>query len=185
MNTEDKEFQKRLLATFKTETKERLKILSAGFLALEKKPSEDEKEKILEVIYREAHSLKGDARSVNVTEIDFIFRPLETVLDSLKRGDFDPRPEMFETLYLTLDTIDKLITSSEDVVKVSELIEALSQLSAGKSEKPLKSPQPKPRTISEPERAEAPKRHAEKTKGEPETERISKSKLDELFRQTE
>ncbi len=53
----DIEFQKRLLATFRDETKEHLTAISAGLLALEKATGPEERQALLETVFREAHSL--------------------------------------------------------------------------------------------------------------------------------
>jgi len=55
----EKEFLKRLLATFKIEREDHIKLLTSGLLDLEKATPPDKQLAILEVIFREAHSLKG------------------------------------------------------------------------------------------------------------------------------
>ena len=67
--TKEEEFLKRLLATFKIEAEEHVTGISLGLIELEKQPPPDRQKEIIEVIFREAHSLKGAARSVNLSNI--------------------------------------------------------------------------------------------------------------------
>ena len=66
----DNDFQKRLLATFRVETREHLTALSAGLIELEKSAADEKRQEILEAVTREAHSLKGAARAVSVNDVE-------------------------------------------------------------------------------------------------------------------
>lgn len=184
MNDQDKEFQERLLAAFKIEAEEHIKGLSDGLIKLEKGPPAHEEAEILETIYREAHSFKGAARSVNMIEIESVCQSLETVLASLKRGDLSPWPEMFDALYLAIDTIEKLLSNQEQV-EISGLIEQLNQLGSGGDKQSPEETKPIPPESGKPEKGEQPKGEGPGKKSGPETLRISVSKLSGLFRQTE
>ena len=85
MNTNDADFLIKLLAMFKIEAKEHLDVISSGLQLMEKSGDNIAVEQ-LEIIYREAHSLKGAARSVNLTEIVTLCQTLESVFSALKRG---------------------------------------------------------------------------------------------------
>ena len=63
MDTREEEFLKRLKATFKIEADEHVQTISSGLLDLENTSNPEGKNRILETIYREAHSLKGAAQS--------------------------------------------------------------------------------------------------------------------------
>ena len=178
MPDKDREFQERLLAAFKTEAEEHIKALSAGLIKLEKAPPADKQAELLETIYREAHSFKGAARAVNMTEIESICQSLEGVLAPLKREELSPWPEMFDTLYMAIDTIEKLLSSRKGV-ETSKLKEQLTQLKPDEVKKPAKASEPQPRKGPKPRDAELEKPVAS------ETVRVSVSKLAELFRQTE
>src|SRR6185369_9335255 len=78
-STMDIEFQKRLLATFRDETREHLAAISAGLIALEKSAEPEKREEILEAVFREAHSLKGAARAVGMTGIESLSHAQEGV----------------------------------------------------------------------------------------------------------
>ena len=82
---DDDEFLQVLRETFKVEAAEHLQSISAGLLELEKAPASDGVHRIVEVIFRAAHSLKGAARAVNFSEIETICQGLEDVFASWKR----------------------------------------------------------------------------------------------------
>ncbi len=86
MANKNDDFLKRLLATFRVEADEHLKAMSAGLIELEKNPAADRYAEIVETVFREAHSLKGAARAVNLKEIESVCQPLESVLAALKNN---------------------------------------------------------------------------------------------------
>src|SRR6185369_7931038 len=111
--TMDIKFQKMLLATFRDETKEHLAAISGGLLALEKASEPAKRQAILESIFREAHSLKGAARAVNMGGIESLSHALEGVFAGFRRQEVLPSPALFDLLHRATDTIDKLLLSTE------------------------------------------------------------------------
>ena len=65
MNKKQEEFLARLRETFRVEAAEHIEAITAGLLAIER-ASGAERAPIVERIFREAHSLKGAARSVSL-----------------------------------------------------------------------------------------------------------------------
>ncbi len=78
MDKKQQEFLKRLRETFRVEADEHLRALSAGVLKLEKGLAANEQAPLVEVMFREAHSLKGAARAVNLLEIESVCQSLES-----------------------------------------------------------------------------------------------------------
>jgi len=113
MSKQEEEFLKRLRATFKVEAEEHLHAISSGLLELEKKPAAEKQTEHIEVIFRHAHSLKGAARAVNLTEIESICQSLESFFAAWKRSDINPVPEHFDTLHRALDLIGKVIPAAD------------------------------------------------------------------------
>lgn len=109
----DIEFQKRLLATFRDETREHLSAISAGLLALEKGVGPENLQAVLETVFREAHSLKGAARAVNMGGIESLSHALEGVFAGFRRQEVIPSPPLFDLLHRATDTIDKLLQAGE------------------------------------------------------------------------
>lgn len=103
MDKKEGEFLKRLLATFKIEAKDHLDVMASALIELEKLPSPEKQMEIIENIYREAHSLKGAARAVNMTDMGNICQLLESVFAALKRREIALSSGLFKVLYQTID----------------------------------------------------------------------------------
>lgn len=113
MVVKDSDFLKKLLSTFKVEAEEHVNTMSASLIALEKAPAAEERTRIIETIFREAHSLKGAARAVNATDIEKICQALESVFAALKREEISASVEMFDTFHRTVDSLSRLVGSLE------------------------------------------------------------------------
>lgn len=129
MGTRDDEFMKKLFEAFKVESEEHLRVIGNCLLELEKDPGEEEKTEIIETMYREAHSLKGAARSVNLKEIESICQSVEAVFAALKGERIETSTELFDTLLRATDAMEQLVSGQEDV-RVQPLVEQLNELSA-------------------------------------------------------
>src|SRR5580692_9194364 len=105
MGQKDQELLKRLLATFKVEAEEHISAISAGLIELEKVSSPDRRTEILERVFREAHSLKGAARSVNLVRIESLCQSLEGLFASLKAHEVSLSAELFDRLHQVVDTL--------------------------------------------------------------------------------
>lgn len=103
MKNED--FKNRLLATFRVEAEEHFKAISSGLFELEKMPTPDRQQEIVETIFREAHSLKGAARAVSVTAVEKLCQSLETEFASLKRRERNLSKELLELLHEMVDDL--------------------------------------------------------------------------------
>ena len=135
MTGSDKEFLKKLLITFRHEAEDHIQTLVSGFIELEKTPTPERQQEIVESIYREAHSLKGAARSVNIPEIDVICQAMENILAALKKKEIVPSPLLLDVLHQAIDTINTIMpaidrsrTTSEKN-RVSSTLKALAAIS--------------------------------------------------------
>lgn len=111
MAKKNDDFLKKLLATFRVEADEHLKAMSSGLLGLEKAPAGARQAEIVERIFREAHSLKGAARAVNLTEIESVCQSLESVFAGLKGKEVAVSPPLFDTLHQAIDILSALLSS--------------------------------------------------------------------------
>lgn len=111
MDKKKENFLKRLLATFRVEADEHIKALSSGLIQLEKTKDGGDRTGIIETLYREAHSLKGAARSVDLTDIESICQHLESVLRNFKHRGVVYDPGIFDVLHRAIDIIGQLNTS--------------------------------------------------------------------------
>ena len=114
MKQKEADFRKRLLSTFKVEAQEHIKAISSGLIELEKRPPADVQAQIVESLFREAHSLKGAARAVNIPDIETVCQSLESVFSLLKKGSIPLSQEVFNTLYRTNDIFRILLSSLEE-----------------------------------------------------------------------
>ncbi len=109
MARKDDEFLKKLLATFRVEADEHLKAMSSGLLELEKVPASARRTELVETIFREAHSLKGAARAVNLADVESVCQSLESVFAWIKGGGATSAP-LFDLLHQVLDGLDGLLS---------------------------------------------------------------------------
>jgi len=183
MTQDNQAFLKRLLATFKVEAQEHLAAMSQLLLELERPASADETARRVETLFREAHSLKGAARSVNLADIEHLCQALERVLSALKREQVSLAPALFDTLYATLDALGQLLARDVDgkglrvAVPLAALVVALDRLLDVSPQAPSQPP-----TRVPPETTAAPATAAP-TPGD--TVRIATDKLESLLAQAE
>ena len=113
MDAKNGEFLKRLKAIFQTEAAEHIQAMSAGLIELEKSLTPERSAEVIEVVFREAHSLKGAARSVNLSDIESICHALETVFSVLKRQTIVLSPSLFDLLHQAVDTVGSLVSCAD------------------------------------------------------------------------
>lgn len=120
------ELLKKLLATFRVEADEHLRAMSAGLLALEKITEDAPRTEPVEKIFREAHSLKGAARAVNLTAIEMVCQSLENIFAGLKSGRLSVSPPLFDLLHEAVNTLGGLLAADVETARTrSALVAAL------------------------------------------------------------
>jgi two-component system chemotaxis sensor kinase CheA len=134
MNNGDTEFLQRLLAIFQVEAREHLDAISSRLSRLktgEKGGRADD----VETAFREAHSLKGAARSVNLPEIVTLCQVMESVFSAVKREHLEFSGPLADTLQQAVDFVYKMLESgelsSEDRMAVRGLIQQLDGIVTG------------------------------------------------------
>ncbi len=183
MGTRDEEFLKRLLATFKVEAEEHLQAISAGLLQLEKEASVEKRGAVVQGIFREAHSLKGAARSVNLGEVEAVCQALEGLFSTWKHPGVLVSASEFDMLHQVLDLLARLTAAgvsdaSVDQSQVQAVIRRLQRAAQGQlrlEEEPV-SPVPEPPGPPPPTAVES---------APVESVRVALSKLQELLQQSE
>ncbi|MBI9108378.1 MAG: response regulator [Spirochaetales bacterium] len=138
MNKQD-EILKKLLVTFTDEANEHIQSISSGLVILEKGQEENEREETIETIFRDAHSLKGAARAVNLKGIETICQSLENVFAGFKSGDKSTSPGKFDSLHKAVDAISELVEQPEK--KMNEIIVKLAMELDGVSTQVEKAPE--------------------------------------------
>src|SRR4030042_3163462 len=197
-------FVKRLLSTFKVEADEHRKNITAGLIDLEKDMEPQVKAGIIETVFREAHSLKGAARAVNLTDIETLCQSLESVFSGLKNREIYLAPALFDTLHRSVDMLTAITFSSPkeaapDSVEISGIAEKLAKAALDQVGKKQAIQDDQPLTpdslrICEsealPSGPEPPVRETDETvrtqkHAASDTVRLSTEKLDSLLRQSE
>lgn len=112
MDIKAAEFLKKLLAMFRIEAREHLNLISRELARLSQNDYQAESE-IIETMYREAHSLKGAARSVNLDDMVAVCQSMESVFFALKRGRINLSQGMRDLLQQTVDFCYRLIDREE------------------------------------------------------------------------
>ncbi|MBF0317040.1 MAG: hybrid sensor histidine kinase/response regulator [Nitrospirae bacterium] len=180
---DDDEFLKKLLATYIVEAREHISGIASGLLALEKLPERTQQLPIIEKVYREAHSLKGAAGSVNLEDTVAVCQCLESLFAALKRGEVTLHPGLFDLLFDASDLINELALNTQPdsrSVEPTRLDNINQQLMAAtKGEQmPVKTP-----VMQQSKKVPVPVSKSDGDAGE--TVRIPVSKLDTLILQTE
>ncbi len=162
MVSKSDEFAKRLLSTFRVEAEEHLKNITSGLIELEKDPDLQVKAGIIETVFREAHSLKGAARAVNLTDIETICQSLESVFSVMKRREIHLVPFVFDTLHQTVDILNELNLSFPEEVrtdkdKISKIIEKIAKIEMGQADVLNGLPEPPAIQADEPVRRQKPR----------------------------
>ncbi|MFZ0500148.1 MAG: response regulator [Steroidobacteraceae bacterium] len=105
MSGVEEELLRALRATFKVEAAEHLQAMGAGLIELEKAAAPAERLRLIETVFRAAHSLKGAARAVNFNEIEALCQSLEGLFAAWKRGDSAPTPEALDDAHRALNGV--------------------------------------------------------------------------------
>lgn len=127
---------KRLLATFRVEADEHLRAMSSGLLALKKAPPGAEAASLVETVFREAHSLKGAARAVNLVPVESLCQSLESIFAALKNGRLPVSAPLLDLLLQAVDGLGNLLASDADASPmvppaIAALIRQLDQAASG------------------------------------------------------
>lgn len=141
MPRQNDELLTRLLGIFRIEAEEHLQVLSSCLLELEARPSDERYAEIVEKIFREAHSLKGAARTVNLKDIESICQALESVLSGLKARRLVLSQPLIDLVYSSIDLLAKMIVpghenSEHDQPMVKQLLHRLKDALTGDNPKP-------------------------------------------------
>jgi two-component system chemotaxis sensor kinase CheA len=198
MGSREKELLQRLLATFRVEAEEHVTAISSGLVELERSSSPEQQVAMIESVFREAHSLKGAARAVNLVKIEGICQSLEGLFAQLKAQEKVLSPELFDQLHQAVDALRTMLAPegtetarvdashplprprtphAPDITVVAQAIPPAVQ--------PGQIGSSSPSAIRQPENAREPGHLADQKPGLSETLRVPAAKLDALLRQAE
>lgn len=196
MDKKDEEFLQRLQATFRIEAEEHIQKLTAGLIELEKLPISAKNTEIVETIFREAHSLKGAARSVNKKDVESICQILESIFGKIKNEGMNLVASQYDLIHSAINCISGMVSGSETKTSVEckELLEKINSILVEKTKSVNDDVEeiPTPKSDENTSRNEssaggvaAVTSFGEEKLQQSETVRIPTSKLDPLFLQAE
>ena len=105
------DIRERLLAMFAVEAEEHLQALGASLLALDRDPATPEAREAAETMFREAHTLKGAARSVGRTDVETLCQELESLLGRVGRGELAPSAALAGELRAAIDGLGRRLAA--------------------------------------------------------------------------
>ncbi len=111
-----------LLKDFIPEAIEHLEDMEANLLRLESNPSDT---KVLQNIFRAAHTIKGSAEYLGMNKISLISHKLENLLEIIRHGEKKPDSSILETLIESRDKMSVLVGELQHYEEERADIEAL------------------------------------------------------------
>ena len=109
MTGTEEEFLRTLRATFKVEAAEHLQTIGTGLLELEKAPVQEAQLQLIEAVFRAAHSLKGAARAVGLTDVESLCQSLEDLFAAWKRNESQPTSAALDAAHRTVDRMSQAV----------------------------------------------------------------------------
>ncbi len=109
MNNSMNDFMLELLSDYKTEAFEHIQTIQNGLIQLENEPDMVVRKQLIEVIFRETHSLKGASRVVNQAEPEKLCMQLESHFSLLKQHILELTADYYTLYNKTCDLLSALI----------------------------------------------------------------------------
>jgi two-component system chemotaxis sensor kinase CheA len=119
---ENKELLQKLRDAFRLEAEERLRSMGNELLKLEQPADGEDVSTVLEVLFRDAHSLKGAARSVSLHSVEYFFQSVEEVFGLLRDKKLNFDDCIAEIFQKGFDLVTDFIEDVENIEK-SDAIE--------------------------------------------------------------
>src|SRR5512135_1148740 len=95
-----------LLLTFIAETEENLRAMEEGLLSLERVPGDVE---TLQLVFRMAHTLKGNAASLGFAGVAEFAHALEEQLERLRKRERATTPGLVTALLAAVDALREML----------------------------------------------------------------------------
>ncbi len=120
MALDDDLFDKSSLEIFIDEANESIEALEVGLLALEDNPDDAD---VLDEVFRQAHTLKGNAGFLGLDRLNLFAHAMEDVLESIRQGEFAFTSEAASALLAAVDCLRHLVAcAAEDRPPDQELV---------------------------------------------------------------
>ncbi|MBC8016278.1 MAG: chemotaxis protein CheA [Sporomusaceae bacterium] len=120
------------MGMFLEECREHLQNLNSCILDLENSP---DNLSVLGEIFRSAHTIKGMSATMGFTTIAELTHEMENILDMLRKSQLQATPDIINTIFKCVDTLEQLVesvaTNSESSIDCKPLISKLKALAKG------------------------------------------------------
>jgi len=118
----------RLRETFKEEAEDHIQQIGSGLLEMEQ--SAEPKKETRETIYRSAHSLKGAARAVELTDVEEICQAMENVFTLWNKQNIPVADRDYDTLQRAMEVMTNLVEKPNhpSATKVPSIIKQINNL---------------------------------------------------------
>lgn len=129
------------MGMFLEESREHLQTLNRCLLELESDPGNLS---VLDEIFRSAHTIKGMSATMGFTTVAELTHEMENILDLLRKGTLQATPDIIDTVFKCVDTLEQLVESianqDESSIDIKPLLEKIKRLAKGESvAEPVKS----------------------------------------------
>jgi len=122
------------MGMFLEESREHLQNLNSCVLELENAP---DNLSVLGEIFRSAHTIKGMSATMGFTTIAELTHEMENILDMLRKSQLQATPDIIDTIFKCVDTLEQLVesvaTNSESTIEVEPLVVKLKALAKGEA----------------------------------------------------
>ncbi|MEG6585903.1 chemotaxis protein CheA [Dendrosporobacter sp. 1207_IL3150] len=120
------------MGMFLEESREHLQTLNSCLLELENDP---ESLSVLDEIFRSAHTIKGMSATMGFTTIAELTHEMENVLDLLRKNQLKATPDIIDTVFKCVDTLEQLVenvaSGNDLVLDIKPLIDKLNLVAKG------------------------------------------------------
>lgn len=133
MDKKKEEFLARLREIFRVEASEHIEAITADLVSMER-ASTAERAALVERVFREAHSLKGAARSVSLTRVEALCAALESIFAAMKREELTLSEQDLDAIHVALGVLADLCKSlgasetPQDEAREKQALAALKQI---------------------------------------------------------
>jgi two-component system, chemotaxis family, sensor kinase CheA len=99
-----------ILASFLAESEEGLAVMEQALVQMESNPSDPE---LLHTIFRVAHSIKGNATSLQLTELAGFAHVVEDLLDVFREQQLQPTADLISLLLKAVDELRAMVSAAQ------------------------------------------------------------------------
>ncbi len=129
-HSSEEDFQRRLLKIFKTEASEHIKGIIEGLIEIEKSDFKGDLIAIVDRLFRNAHSLKGSSRTVNLLSVEEICQEMEGIFYDIKKERLSLSESIVEGLHDACVAVEAIIAKPDFPYPYRDIISRLKNLRA-------------------------------------------------------